>query len=136
MPELVVIAEQLLAPVPGGTGRYTAELLRALAKTAPPGWEVTSVVSRRPDVEKAQVEGVAGPRRLALSPRALVAAWRSWRLPLAVPLLLLGIAVLGRAVSLVADGAPGTAYPPMIVELVMIAVAAFGWRHLEPEVRP
>ncbi|HVW41871.1 MAG TPA: glycosyltransferase family 1 protein, partial [Amycolatopsis sp.] len=46
MPELVVIAEQLLAPVPGGTGRYTAELLRALAATAPPGWEVSSVVAR------------------------------------------------------------------------------------------
>jgi glycosyltransferase involved in cell wall biosynthesis len=72
----VVIAEQLLAPVPGGTGRYTAELLRALAETAPPGWEVASVVSRRPDVDKAQVEGVAGPRMLPLPPRALVAAWQ------------------------------------------------------------
>ncbi|MBB2937298.1 glycosyltransferase involved in cell wall biosynthesis [Amycolatopsis bartoniae] len=70
MPELVVIAEQLLAPVPGGTGRYTAELLRALAETAPPGWEVTGVVARRP---KVQVEGL---RMLPLPPRALVAAWQ------------------------------------------------------------
>ncbi|WAL64911.1 glycosyltransferase family 1 protein [Amycolatopsis cynarae] len=77
MPQLVVIAEQLLAPVPGGTGRYTAELLAALARTAPPGWTVGSVVSRRPDVEKAQVEGVDGPRRLLLPPRALVAAWQA-----------------------------------------------------------
>jgi glycosyltransferase involved in cell wall biosynthesis len=69
VPELVVIAEQLLAPVPGGTGRYTAELLRALAATAPPGWEVTGVVARH----ETQVENV---RMLPLPPRALVAAWQ------------------------------------------------------------
>ncbi|NKQ57842.1 glycosyltransferase family 4 protein [Amycolatopsis sp. K13G38] len=76
MPELVVIAEQLLAPVPGGTGRYTAELLRALAATAPAGWEVSSVVARRADVSGARIEGVAGPRVLPLPPRALVGAWQ------------------------------------------------------------
>lgn len=76
VPELVVIAEQLLAPVPGGTGRYTAELLRALATTAPPGWSVSSVVARHADVGKAQVDGVAGPRVLPLPPRALIAAWQ------------------------------------------------------------
>jgi glycosyltransferase involved in cell wall biosynthesis len=76
VPELVVIAEQLLAPVPGGTGRYTAELLRALAGTAPAGWEVSSVVARHADAEKAQVEGVSGPRVLPLPPRALIAAWQ------------------------------------------------------------
>ncbi len=65
-----MIAEQLLAPVPGGTGRYTAELLRALAATAPPGWEVTGVVARRPDV---RLDGV---RVLPLPPRALIAAWQ------------------------------------------------------------
>jgi glycosyltransferase involved in cell wall biosynthesis len=71
-----VIAEQLLAPVPGGTGRYTAELLRALAATAPAGWSVSSVVARHADVENAQVEGVMGPRVLPLPPRALIAAWQ------------------------------------------------------------
>ncbi|MFD2422050.1 glycosyltransferase family 4 protein [Amycolatopsis pigmentata] len=76
MPELVVIAEQLLAPVPGGTGRYTAELLRALAATAPEGWVVSSVVARHADVAKAQVEGVAGPRVLPLPPKALTLAWQ------------------------------------------------------------
>jgi hypothetical protein len=35
VPKLVVLTEQLNAPVPGGTGRYTAELLRALKETAP-----------------------------------------------------------------------------------------------------
>ncbi|GAB2753172.1 glycosyltransferase family 4 protein [Amycolatopsis magusensis] len=76
MPELVVIAEQLLAPVPGGTGRYTAELLRALAATVPSGWTVSSVVARHADVDAAEVPGVDGPRRLALPPKALVAAWQ------------------------------------------------------------
>lgn len=77
MPELVVVAEQLLAPVPGGTGRYTAQLLRALAATAPPGWTVTGVVARHAEVEAARVEGVAGPRVLPLPPRALVAMWEA-----------------------------------------------------------
>jgi glycosyltransferase involved in cell wall biosynthesis len=76
VPELVVIAEQLLAPVPGGTGRYTAELLRALPAAAPDGWTVSSVVARHADVEAARVDGVAGPRVLPLPPRALVAAWQ------------------------------------------------------------
>ncbi|TVT17746.1 glycosyltransferase family 4 protein [Amycolatopsis acidiphila] len=70
MPELVVIAEQLLAPVPGGTGRYTAELLRALAATAPPGWEVTGVVARHAE------QRLDGVRMLPLPPRALIAAWQ------------------------------------------------------------
>jgi glycosyltransferase involved in cell wall biosynthesis len=76
VPELLVIAEQLLAPVPGGTGRYTAELLRALPATAPDGWTVSSVVARHGDVERARVDGVGGPRVLPLPPRALVAAWQ------------------------------------------------------------
>ncbi|MEC3982585.1 glycosyltransferase family 4 protein [Amycolatopsis sp. H20-H5] len=76
MPELVVIAEQLLAPVPGGTGRYTGELLRALAASAPPGWTVSSVVARHSDVSAAEIEGVGEPKVLPLPPRALVAAWQ------------------------------------------------------------
>ena len=76
MPELVVLAEQLLAPVPGGTGRYTAELLPALAKSAPPGWTVSSVVARHADVAAARLEGVEGPRVLRIPPRALIGAWQ------------------------------------------------------------
>jgi len=75
VPELLVIAEQLLAPVPGGTGRYTRELLRALAATAPPGWEVTSAISRGSDPQRAAVDGVRGPKVLPLPGRALLAAW-------------------------------------------------------------
>jgi glycosyltransferase involved in cell wall biosynthesis len=76
VPELVVIAEQLLAPVPGGTGRYTGELLRALPVAAPPHWTVSSVVARHSDVEAARVDGVEGPRVLPLPPRALVGVWQ------------------------------------------------------------
>lgn len=76
MPELVVIAEQLFAAVPGGTGRYTEQLLPALAATAPPGWTVATVVCRHADVAKAQVEGVDGPRMLPLPRKALTALWQ------------------------------------------------------------
>jgi glycosyltransferase involved in cell wall biosynthesis len=75
VPELVVLTEQLLAPVPGGTGRYTRELAAALAAAAPDGWTVTGVVSRHADVSAAVVPGVEGPRVLPLPRRALIAAW-------------------------------------------------------------
>lgn len=75
MPELLVIAEQLLAPVPGGTGRYTRELLRALAATAPDDWEVTSAVSRTAHPGSAAVDGVHGPKVLPLPRKALIGAW-------------------------------------------------------------
>lgn len=70
-----MIAEQLLAPVPGGTGRYTRELTLALAKAAPPGWTVTTVVARHRDPGPAAIPGVQGPRMLPLSRRALTMAW-------------------------------------------------------------
>jgi hypothetical protein len=66
---------------------------------------------------------------------ALVGAWRAWRTPLLVPLLLLSIAIGGRVVSLVADGAPPMAFPPMIAEAVMIALLALGWRTFDAEKR-
>ncbi|MFB9904762.1 glycosyltransferase family 4 protein [Allokutzneria oryzae] len=75
MPELVVVAEQLLAPVPGGTARYTRELVRALASTAPVGWEVSTVVARHADPSAAIIPGANGPRVLGLPRRALTAAW-------------------------------------------------------------
>lgn len=59
---------------------------------------------------------------------ALLGAWRCRRQPLLVPLSLLTIAIVGRAVSLVADGAPATAFPPMVAEAVMIAVLLVGYR--------
>ncbi|MGX7827758.1 glycosyltransferase family 4 protein [Actinokineospora sp. 24-640] len=75
MPELVVLTEQLLAPVPGGTGRYTRELAAALALGAPAGWSVTGVTARHGDLGGAVVPGVRGPRALGLPRRALALAW-------------------------------------------------------------
>ncbi|MGH3853627.1 MAG: glycosyltransferase family 4 protein [Pseudonocardiaceae bacterium] len=75
MPKLVVLLEQLFAPVPGGTGRYSRELAAALAATAPAGWTVGSAVARRADSTPAVIPGVEGPHVLALARRALIAAW-------------------------------------------------------------
>jgi hypothetical protein len=62
---------------------------------------------------------------------ALIAAWRTWRTPLLVPLTLLSIALGGRMISLIADGAPGKAFPPMAAEALMIAILALGWRYFD-----
>lgn len=70
-----MLAEQLLAPIPGGTGRYTRELLAALAATAPPGWTVRGVTAWHRDRSPATVDGVLGPRRLPLPRRGLTAVW-------------------------------------------------------------
>jgi glycosyltransferase involved in cell wall biosynthesis len=75
VPKLVVLLEQLLAPVPGGTGRYSRELTAALAATAPPGWTVGSAVARHADPTPAVIPGVEGPHVLPLPHRALAAAW-------------------------------------------------------------
>ena len=52
---------------------------------------------------------------------ALIGASKKDGNALLVPLLLLSIAIVGRAVSLVLDGTAPTAWPPMIAEAVMIA---------------
>jgi glycosyltransferase involved in cell wall biosynthesis len=75
VPKLVVLLEQLLAPVPGGTGRYSRELTTALAATAPAGWTVGSALARHTDPTPAIIPGVEGPQMLPLPRRALVAAW-------------------------------------------------------------
>jgi glycosyltransferase involved in cell wall biosynthesis len=77
VPKLVVVLEQVLAPVPGGTGRYSRELTAALAATAPPGWTVGSAVARHTDPSPAMIPGVEGPHLLPLPRQALIAAWDS-----------------------------------------------------------
>ncbi|MGH4017180.1 MAG: glycosyltransferase family 4 protein [Pseudonocardiaceae bacterium] len=77
MPKLVVLLEQVLAPVPGGTGRYSRELTAALAATAPDGWTVGSAVARHADPTPAVIPGVEGPHLLPLPRQALIAAWDS-----------------------------------------------------------
>ncbi|TCO65655.1 glycosyltransferase involved in cell wall biosynthesis [Actinocrispum wychmicini] len=70
-----MLTEQLLAPVPGGTGRYTRELVTAMAECAPTGWTITGVTARHRDLSNAVIPGVDGPRALPLPRRALTAAW-------------------------------------------------------------
>jgi glycosyltransferase involved in cell wall biosynthesis len=72
---VAVLLEQLLAPVPGGTGRYSRELARALAATAPPGAVVSGWTAWHRDLAPAAVTGVAGPYRLPLPRRLLAAGW-------------------------------------------------------------
>ncbi len=70
-----MLTEQLLAPVPGGTGRYTRELLGAMAASAPDGWTVAGVTATHRDLAPAVVPNVAGPRALPLPRRGLTALW-------------------------------------------------------------
>ena len=76
-----VPVEQVLAPVPGGTGRYARELAVALAAEEPADGEVTGWTAWHRDSGPARVAGVRGPRRLPLPRRALVAAWERGRGP-------------------------------------------------------
>jgi glycosyltransferase involved in cell wall biosynthesis len=73
--KVAMIAEQLLSPVPGGTGRYTRELASALAETAAPGDEVQSWTAWHRDTSAAATPGTGPVRRLPLPRRPLVAAW-------------------------------------------------------------
>ncbi|ONI85944.1 glycosyl transferase [Actinosynnema sp. ALI-1.44] len=75
MPELVVLTEQLLAPVPGGTGRYTSELLHAMVKQVPSGWTVVGVTAKHKNPAAAMVSGISGSRMMPLPRRALTLAW-------------------------------------------------------------
>lgn len=71
---LAVVVEQLLAPVPGGTGRFTRELTAALAAGAPDGASVTTWTAWHHG-EGGWIDGIGAPRRLALGPKALARAW-------------------------------------------------------------
>ena len=58
-----------------------------------------------------------------------VCADRRW---LAPAMVLLGLALTGRVISLIASGSGVTQIPPMIVEALLIAILALGWRSLRP----
>lgn len=76
MTRVAFLLEQCLAPVPGGTARYSLELAAALARTAGAEGSVTGWVARHRDTGTARADGVAGPRRLPLPRRPLVLAWQ------------------------------------------------------------
>ncbi len=69
------LLEQCLAPIPGGTARYSRELACALAQTAPEGSVVEGWTALHASTTAAVVPGVAGPHRLPLGRRPLIAAW-------------------------------------------------------------
>lgn len=76
MPELTVIVEQCLAPVPGGTGRYAREITAAMAAAPPPGWTVRTVTAWHRDTTAARIPGAVGPQRLPAGHRVLSELWR------------------------------------------------------------
>lgn len=80
MTTLRVIIDQMIAPVPGGIGRYTEELTRELIATAPAGCAVSGVVSSSPDSDYRDIAdrlpGLAGLSKSALARRELSLAWQ------------------------------------------------------------
>lgn len=111
---LGVVLEQCLAPVPGGTGRYSREVAAALARSAGPEDLVEGVVAWHRSTGAACVPGVRGPRRLPLPRRGLVAAWERGRGP-QVP----GDVVL----------APTPLFPPGPAPRVVVVHDAVPWTH-------
>jgi glycosyltransferase involved in cell wall biosynthesis len=76
---LALVLEQALAPIPGGTGRHSVELARALSATREEGDVVSSWTAWHRSIAAARIPVVEGPHRLPLPRRALIAAWeRGW----------------------------------------------------------
>ena len=77
---LRVIVDQIVAPIPGGIGRYTEELTRELIHTAPKGCRVSGVVSSSPESDYELIEtllpGLEGLFKSALARRELELAWQ------------------------------------------------------------
>jgi glycosyltransferase involved in cell wall biosynthesis len=80
VPTLRVIIDQMIAPVPGGIGRYTEDLTRQLIATAPRDCDVEGIVSASsPEVYQDLQERLPGLARLyrtTLSRRELARAWQ------------------------------------------------------------
>lgn len=62
---------------------------------------------------------------------AMLGAVTAQARPLLVPLLMLGLALLGRFVSIAIDGRAPTAAQPMVVEAVMLIILLLGWRNFD-----
>jgi glycosyltransferase involved in cell wall biosynthesis len=80
MTTLRVIVDQIVAPVPGGIGRYAEELTREIIRSAPAGCIVEGIVSASPEDDYATLdERLPGLSRLYKSPlarRELQLAWQ------------------------------------------------------------
>lgn len=116
MPELTVVVEQCLAPVPGGTGRYAREITAALAAAPRPGWRVRTVSAWHRDVGPAAIPGADGPHRLPAGHRALSRLWERGLPP----------RVSGSSVHATTPLAPGRRTP-----LVVTVHDAVPWTHPE-----
>lgn len=80
MTTLRVIVDQMIAPVPGGIGRYTEELTRQLIATAPRGCDVEGIAAsntqEKYDHIRQRLPGLAGLHATKLARRELTAAWQ------------------------------------------------------------
>ena len=80
MTTLRVIVDQIVAPIPGGIGRYTEELTRELIRTAPKGCHVSGIVSSSPESDYELIEmvlpGLDSLFKSALARRELELAWQ------------------------------------------------------------
>ncbi|WP_104199848.1 glycosyltransferase family 1 protein [Cryobacterium sp. Y29] len=76
---LRVVVDQMVAPVSGGTGRYTEELTRALIATAPAECDVEGIVSSSTPAQyqliEAALPGLANLHKTSLARRELATAW-------------------------------------------------------------
>jgi glycosyltransferase involved in cell wall biosynthesis len=75
-----VIVDQILAPVPGGIGRYAEELTRELILTAPSGSDVAGIVSASTEAQYATIDerlpGLSNLYKSPLARRELSLAWQ------------------------------------------------------------
>jgi len=80
MTTLRVVVDQILAPVPGGIGRYTEEITRGLIATAPRGCDVEAVVAAHPqtayDDLAARLPGLSHITKAPIGRRELSLAWQ------------------------------------------------------------
>jgi glycosyltransferase involved in cell wall biosynthesis len=87
--QVALVLEQVLAPVPGGTGRYAHELAAALPAAGAPGDEVSGWTAWHRDLTPLGA-GAAAVHRLPLPRRPLIAAWERgapWPVPRGVDLV-------------------------------------------------
>ncbi|WP_423918460.1 glycosyltransferase family 4 protein [Frigoribacterium sp. 2-23] len=81
MTTLRVVVDQILAPVPGGIGRYTEELTRELILGAPRGCDVQGVVAAHPQSDYDRLTellpGLSGLAKAPLGRRELSLAWQT-----------------------------------------------------------
>src|SRR3954467_280857 len=111
-----MVLEQVLSPVPGGTGRYARELAVALQAAAAAPDRIESWTAWHRNTDSARLPDGAPVHRLPLPRRALIAAWERgarWPVPQGVdvvhaPTLLAPTAVRVPLVVTIHDAVPWT----------------------------